>query len=102
MVDWESLYKWLEGKLTFQAFIIGATLFLMGIAKMMTGQSGTTARASSRRASPKYRYAGPPEKCYCEKCGSEIDMKQYGFYGKHCSEIRCPICGGRMWRFPRA
>lgn len=45
-----------------------------------------------------YLYKTPPEKCYCQKCGAEIDMRRYGFYGKHCYEVPCPICGGRMWR----
>lgn len=40
-----------------------------------------------------YRYAGLPEACICESCGYELINP-----GTHCQAIRCPVCGGVMWR----
>ncbi|RLI43565.1 hypothetical protein DRO59_00690 [Candidatus Bathyarchaeota archaeon] len=62
-------------------------------------------KVSSSPAFVPRRYSSAPEKCYCEKCGSEIDMEAYGLYGKHCREIEyCPVCGAGghpLWRTPR-
>jgi len=104
MVDWEAFYKWLEGKLTFQAFIVGATLFLMGVAKVMSSQNSQQSqevKAQPKYRSGQYRYPTPPKKCRCKRCGFVLEMT--GEYaGKHCAEIRkCPNCGaeGRIfWR----
>jgi len=98
MVDWEAFYKWLEGKVTFQAFIVGATLFLMGIAKiMMSSQSSQ----QSQQAQPKYRggqylYPTLPERCYCHSCGYVWENPP-----DHCRNLTCPKCGSKnMWRKP--
>jgi len=40
-----------------------------------------------------YRYESLPKKCKCESCGYEIENP-----GEHCRFIKCPVCGGRMWR----
>ena len=40
-----------------------------------------------------YRYVGLPEACICESCGYELRNP-----GTHCRAIRCPVCGGVMWR----
>ena len=99
MVDWQGFYKWLEGKLTFQMFIIGATLFLMGVAKLMSQSSSSTVS----EAQPKYkavtqRFREPPSICYCWDCGRAIEMVGE-LAGKHCRMIRCPYCGStNVWR----
>lgn len=41
-----------------------------------------------------YRYKDLPKKCICEKCGYILENP-----GRHCSEIKCPRCGERMWRY---
>jgi len=102
MIDWENLYKWLEGKLTFQAFIVGATLFLMLICKLMiSSSSSSSSQKYTQRKTGGRLYAQPPEVCYCHSCGARIDMKAHGLYGKHCREITCPYCGSsNVWRAP--
>jgi len=45
-----------------------------------------------------YRYSYPPRKCVCRNCGYVVDMESEGYYGRHCYEISCPVCGNRMWR----
>lgn len=44
-------------------------------------------------SNPGYRYAGLPEACVCESCGYELINP-----GTHCQAIRCPRCGGVLWR----
>lgn len=99
-MDWESFYKWLEGKLWFQLFTIGVVLGAMLLAKAMSGGSSSAKAGSPGRAGR--LYATPPEVCYCSKCGSAIDMRKHGLYGRHCREIeRCPVCGATgypLWR----
>jgi len=41
---------------------------------------------------PQYRF-GLPKACKCMNCGYVVKNP-----GKHCPEIRCPRCGGRMRR----
>jgi len=91
--DWTT---WLKEKLKFQIFTIGVVLAALFLSSLF-----------SKKPSPSFkgRYPTPPEKCYCEKCGAEIDMRKYGLYGKHCREIEiCPVCGGGgrpLWRMRR-
>lgn len=110
-MDWESFAKWMEGKIEWQIFmvIIGGALY--GIAKGLSSTSSSSSTSASTK--PKYEqltlktrlsrhsYLTPPEKCYCHSCNREIDMKEWGLYGKHCREIECPYCGSRnVWRRP--
>ena len=81
-----NFYKWLREKLKWQA------LMLTILALVTTGASLYESSKSST-TSTKYRYAGLPSACVCEKCGYVLENPT-----KHCPEIPCPRCGGRMWR----
>jgi len=90
----EGLRKWLWPKITWTIIMLG----MLGL----TYVAVTLILRSASSSSPKYLYKTPPEKCYCSKCGAEIDMRKYGLYGKHCRDIeKCPICGAGghpLWR----
>ena len=90
----EGLRKWLWPKIQWSLIMLG----MLGL----TYVAVTLILRSAGGSSPKYLYKTPPEKCYCEKCGAEIDMRKYGLYGKHCRDIeKCPICGAGghpLWR----
>lgn len=99
--DWseqlENLRKWLLPKIQWTLIMLG----MLGItyAAITIIQQ---AFSSSSSPTPGYLYKTPPEKCYCSKCGAEIDMRKFGLYGKHCREIeKCPVCGAGghpLWR----
>ena len=97
--DVDEFINWLWPKMEWMLLMVGITGGLLGIAylvKMFT---------SPPQGQSQYAYQTPPEKCYCQRCGSWIDMRKYGLYGKHCREIAiCPICGAGgypLWRMPR-
>ena len=96
-MDWESFYKWLQGKLWFQLFIVGITAGLIIIAKIMMGGSSSQSAQTAKKGR---MYATPPSVCYCHSCGATIQMTGE-LAGKHCREITCPYCGSRnVWRSP--
>ena len=90
----EGLRKWLWPKITWTVIMLG----MLGLTYIAT----TLILRSAGSSSPKYLYKTLPEKCFCSKCGAEIDMRKYGLYGKHCRDIpSCPICGAGghpLWR----
>ena len=94
----ENLKKWLEPKLEWSLIMLGMLGLTYVAITLILGAMGS----SSPQGSKGYLYKTPPKKCYCEKCGAEIDMRKYGLYGKHCREIeKCPICGAGgypLWR----
>ena len=96
-VDWaeelKRLQQWIWPKLEWTAIMLG----MLGLTYVAITLILST-MGSSSQGFKGYLYKTPPEKCYCEKCGAEIDMRKYGLYGKHCYEVPCPICGGRLWR----
>jgi len=87
----ENLKKWLEPKIEWSLIMLGMLgLTYVAITLILGAMGGSSPQG--------YLYETPPDVCYCEKCGAEIDMRKYGLYGKHCREVKCPICGGRLWR----
>jgi len=40
-----------------------------------------------------YRYPTLPRRCRCVRCGYIVENP-----GMHCIDLKCPMCGGRMYR----
>jgi|GEM_PF-4947706 len=80
-MDWESFYKWLEGKLWFQLFIVAITAGLIILAKIMMGSSSSTQTAKTGRM-----YASPPTVCYCHSCVEKREYSWRDFRGWHLSD----------------
>jgi len=104
----ESLKKFLRPKIEWTLIMLG----MLGIGYLVVdflikvfSSSSSSSKSGSSKSFRGYLYPNPPEKCYCHNCGSEIDMREYGLYGKHCREVeRCPICGAGgypLWRKPQ-
>ena len=66
----------------------GITGGLLGIAYLVKMFTSPSSQGQSQ-----YRYPGLPRKCVCMECGYVVENP-----GKHCIEIKCPKCGGRMRR----
>jgi len=93
----ENLKKWIWPKLEWTAIMLGMLgLTYVAITLILGAMGGSSPQGRG------YLYKTPPEKCYCQECGAEIDMRKYGLYGKHCREIEvCPVCGAGghpLWR----
>lgn len=86
--DFES---WLRSKLLF----LGFTALTVGVAYAgyKLYQRARSSPSSSSSPQEGYRYAGLPSACRCESCGYILEKPS-----THCRAIRCPQCGGTMWR----
>jgi len=95
----EGFLNWLKPKIEWTAVMLA----LLGVSYAI-GTLIYNALSPQSQEQSQYRYS-LPEKCYCQACGSWVDLRKYGLYGKHCREIAvCPICGAGgypLWRSPR-
>ncbi|RLI08366.1 hypothetical protein DRO24_01365 [Candidatus Bathyarchaeota archaeon] len=94
--DWEQFKQWVKNRFWYLLFQGAVTIAALILATYMTGGFKTP------QTQQKYLYKTLPEVCYCSVCKSEINLKEYGLYGKHCREIeKCPKCGAGgypLWR----
>lgn len=81
--------QWLKNKLVF----LGFTALTIGVAYMGYRLYKRTKSSPPGTQSQEYRYAGLPSACRCESCGYVLERPS-----THCRAIRCPKCGGAMWR----
>jgi len=86
----DEFINWLWPKFEWTLLMVAITGMLLGgayIAKMLMSPQSQGSQGRQ------YRYPGLPEACRCESCGYIVYNP-----GVHCPEIKCPKCGGRMWR----